>query len=249
MNVRSLLLCTAIALTGATALTVTTVSAADAVVEPVEVIETTPEWNWSGAYVGLHGGYGWSNSDSSYNDDFFNENCGFEEAFGCAVDLDPDGAFGGIQAGYNYAFSNGFVIGVEGDWSFASLHEGDEGVFQGGNTATRVDLEIDQLATIQARFGYAAGQWLPFATLGWGWAHVERSAFNEDFGVDSSEKKWHNGWTIGAGLEYAIDDHWSVKGEYRYFDAGDEDYSLGFADGTNVDLQIHTVRFGVNYGF
>jgi outer membrane immunogenic protein len=228
----------------ALALASTAAMAADAVVE----VPVTPEWNWSGAYIGLHGGYGWSDGSAEYNEDV--GPCGPGFFVGCAVDLDPEGAFGGIQAGYNYQFGNGFVLGVEGDWSFANLHDGDEGVFGFFfPSATRVDLEIDQLATIQARFGYAVGQWLPFVTLGWGFAHVERSAFNEDFGVDSSEEKWHNGWTIGAGVEYAIDDHWSVKGEYRYFDAGDEDYSLGFAGGTNVDLEIHTVRFGINYGF
>src|SRR5690606_2030152 len=134
-----------------------------------------------GAYIGLHGGYGWSNADSSYNEPV---DCGFNETFGCAVDVDPDGGFVGIQAGYNYVFDNGFLLGIEGDWSFGKLHDGAEGLFQGGTTSTRVDLEIDQLATIQARFGYAMGQWLPFATLGWGWAHTERTAFNQDFGVD-----------------------------------------------------------------
>jgi len=239
---RKLLLCAAFALTSTAAL------AADPAVEIVEA-QVTPEWNWAGAYIGLHGGYAWSNADSAYNNDLFNNICGFNAFFGCAVDVDPDGAFGGVQAGYNYVFDNGLLLGIEGDWSFASLKDGAEGVFQGGDTSTRVDLEIDQLATIQARFGYAMGQWLPFATLGWGWAHTERTAFNEDFGVNTSDERWHDGWTIGAGLEYAIDDHWSVKGEYRYFDAGDENYSLGFANGTNVDLQIHSIRFGVNYGF
>jgi outer membrane immunogenic protein len=235
MCIRKLLLCSAIALSSTAAV------AADAVVVD-EVIATAPEWNWSGAYIGLHGGYGWSDASSEYNDNFFNDNCGPGgfDAWGCAVDLDPEGAFGGVQVGYNYVFGNGFMLGVEGDWSYASLHDSGEGYWD----------ERDQLATIQARFGYAMGRWLPFATLGWGWAHVERTAYNPDFlNPPVTDKNWHDGWTAGVGAEYAIDNNWSVKGEYRYFDAGDEDYSLTFADGTNVDMTIHTLRFGVNYRF
>lgn len=245
MRIRKILLCAAVALGS------TSAYAADAVVyqEPVPVL---PEWNWSGAYIGLHGGYGWTSGDSAYNDSFFQDNCGpggFDN-WGCAVDLDPEGAFGGVQVGYNYQFSNNIVLGIEGDWSFASMKDGNEGYWDDGDQYTHVDLEIDQMATIQARLGYAMDRWLPFMTLGWGWAHAERTAFNDTFlNPPVSDKRWHDGWTIGAGAEFAIDNNWSVKGEYRYFDAGDEDYSLTFADGTNVDLKIHTLRFGVNYRF
>lgn len=42
-----------------------------------------------------------------------------------------------------------------------------------------------------------------------------------------------------------------AKGEYRYMDLGDENYqvpTLG-GGGTDVGLDIHTVRFGINYRF
>ncbi|MBX3584207.1 MAG: porin family protein, partial [Rhizobiaceae bacterium] len=222
------------------------------VVEVVDVV-AAPQWNWSGAYIGLHGGYGFSSGDSNYNDPPTGP-CGPGGfiSYGCAVDLDPDGAFGGVQAGYNYVFDNGVMLGIEGDYSWASMTDDGLGAFTwfGDPSYTHVDMKIDQMATIQARLGYAMGRWLPFATLGWGWAHVERSAYNPDtLPTPTNDERWHDGWTAGVGAEYAIDDNWSLKGEYRYFDAGDEDYSLGFADGTNVDLQIHTLRVGVNYRF
>ena len=28
------------------------------------------------------------------------------------------------------------------------------------------------------------------------------------------------GWTLGGGVEYAVNPHWSVRGEYRYADFG-----------------------------
>lgn len=246
MIIRKILLCGAAAL-----LTTAAAQAADAVVEEIPVVEVAPEWNWSGAYIGLHGGYGWGQTDAEFNEPPRGD-CGPDWWYGCAVQLDPKGAFGGIQGGYQYQFSNNIVLGIEGDWSYASMHEGGESAFQwfGNDSYTHVDLEIKQMASVQARLGYAVGRWLPFATVGWGWAEVERSAYNPDTIPDpTSEKNWHDGWTAGAGVEYAIDDKWSVKGEYRYFDGGDKDYSLNFANGTNVDLDIHTVRFGVNYSF
>lgn len=251
MIIRKILLCGAAAL-----LTTAVAQAADAVVEEVAIVDVAPEWNWSGLYIGAHGGYGFAQSDAQFNElpGWVDDDCGPSYNYGCALQLDPEGAFGGVQAGYNYQFSNGFVLGVEGDWSFASLHDSGESAFNppgpDSSSYTHVDLEIDQLATVQARFGYAMGRWLPFATVGWGWAHVERNAYNPDtLPTPVNDERWHNGWTAGVGAEYAIDDKWSVKGEYRYFDAGDEDYSLTFAEGTNVDLDIHTLRIGINYSF
>lgn len=211
-------------------------------------------YDWEGAYVGLHGGWGSSSASSIYNDDAFNApSCGPGFFWGCPVDVDPSGAFVGAQAGYNHLFSNNLLIGVEGDFSFARLTDSGDGPFDwiGGPSSTHVDLKVDRMATIQARVGWAMDRWLPFATVGWGWAHAERSAFNPDtIGPTAvSSSNWHHGWTLGAGVEYGITDHWTVKGEYRYFAGSTETYGLGFADGTAIDLDIHTFRVGANYRF
>jgi opacity protein-like surface antigen len=54
---------------------------------------------------------------------------------------------------------------------------------------------------------------------------------------------------VGGGAEFAINEHWSIKGEYRFFNGNSQNYALGFADGTAVDLNIHTARFGINWNF
>ena len=63
-----------------------------------------------------------------------------------------------------------------------------------------------------------------------------------------SDTKWYNGWTAGVGTEYAINKHWSLKGEYRYTDLGSETLNLGGV-GTKVNLVNQSVDFGVNYRF
>jgi len=240
--------------TAALGLSLGAAHAADIFVEeaPPPMVELPPAaYNWNGFYVGLHGGYGWADASSRYFEDWANVTCGFDSWCGSAVDVDPKGAFVGAQIGYNYVFGNGLLLGIEGDYSVSSLHDSDVGIFAGGSMATEVNANVDQLATIQARIGWAVDRWLPFVTVGWGWAHVERTAFNpETLGVTPvKDTNWHDGFTVGAGLEYGINDHWSVKGEYRYFNGGKERYNLSFAGGTEIDLNIHTVRFGVNYRF
>jgi len=36
--------------------------------------------------------------------------------------------------------------------------------------------------------------------------------------VTASQSKTMTGWTLGAGLEYALTERWTVRGEYRYSD-------------------------------
>jgi len=209
--------------------------------------------DWSGFYAGLHGGWGWADAPASYNS-AANENCFENDSFfpgGCAVDLKPNGGLLGAQAGFNFVFDNGLVLGLEGDFGFANIKDdGQSGNPDSGgfNFLTDVDQEVDKLASVRGRLGVAVGNFLPFVTAGWGWAHGKRSAFG-DF-VDASESNWHDGWVVGGGAEYAIDENWSVKAEYRYYDLGKEEYMFNaITEGTDVDLDIQTIQVGVNFNF
>lgn len=79
------------------------------VVEPV----VAPECNWTGFYLGLHGGYGWGDSKTSSDDFGF----GTDEPSESSESIDPDGFVGGGQIGYNWQF-NHFVLGLQaqGGW-------------------------------------------------------------------------------------------------------------------------------------
>jgi outer membrane immunogenic protein len=61
------------------------------------------------------------------------------------------------------------------------------------------------------------------------------------------------GWTVGAGVEWALWENWSVKLEYDYLDFGNRtvtfnDPVLGAAT-INVSQRISEVKLGVNYRF
>jgi outer membrane immunogenic protein len=221
-----------------------------------DVIAPEPIADWTGFYLGVHGGWAWADVDAKYKEDSFNEDCFENDPIfpgGCPVNLNLDGAFVGGQAGFNFQLDNGLVLGVEGDYDFMNLEDDDVAgdpdffifIFP-VDFSTRVKQEIDQVASIRGRLGFAMGSFLPFVTGGWAWAQGERSA--EGTFVDESEKNWHDGWTVGGGFEYLISDHWSVKAEYRYYDFGKEDYFKdSITGGTEVDIDMQTVQVGINF--
>ena len=83
---------------------------------------------------------------------------------------------------------------------------------------------------------------LPYVTGGFAWGHNEVTDLFDGFTSDNT----HYGWTVGAGLEYAVTNNWTVKAEYLYMDLGKEYYD---SIGADVGLTSSTARLGVNYKF
>ena len=100
----------------------------------------------------------------------------------------------------------------------------------------------------RSRLGYAGwNNFLPYLTGGAGIGNIKATS---PFG-DAS--KTQIGWTLGAGLEYAMWSNWSVKLEYLYVDLGKFDCGVscsGVAGSTdNVSFNANIVRAGLNYRF
>ncbi|MFC5485060.1 porin family protein, partial [Microvirga aerilata] len=92
-------------LLAATAISTAAISAASAAdlpmrsAPPAPVFAPAPVFTWTGFYVGVNAGYGWSEDDNDAVD---------------FADDDNDGGFiGGAQVGYNHQISS-FVVGLEG---------------------------------------------------------------------------------------------------------------------------------------
>jgi outer membrane immunogenic protein len=134
-------------LAGASALALVagSASAADLRAPVFKGPQFVPMFNWTGFYVGLHGGY----------------------AGGSGV----DGWLGGGQLGFNYqAPGSAFVFGGEVDGAFSNI--GNSATLGGVVT---VSSEADRLATARLRIGTAADQTLYYLTGGAVWAHNEIS--------------------------------------------------------------------------
>ncbi|MFW6028513.1 MAG: outer membrane protein [bacterium] len=140
---------------------------------------------WAGFYVGGHVGYGEGTSDYRQDVDVFDaqDNLVLFDTFRSSVD--PNGLIGGVQGGYNWQMNN-FVLGIEGDISFAdwdasaTLFDTDDGDFGGpfGDDGAfgRASTDIDFLASVRGRVGYAMDSLLIYGTAGVAWADAEAKA-------------------------------------------------------------------------
>lgn len=181
--------------------------------------------NWSGMYVGLNAGYAFGKShwDSP------------------VADPTPKGFVAGGTLGYNYQTGT-WVWGLEGDFDYAAV-KGSTDCGAGASCETK----NDWLATARARIGYAG--WtnlLPYITGGAAMGDIKANN-----SAASSASKTKLGWTVGAGLEYAMWSNWSVKAEYLYVDLGAMDCgtACGGTPSTSVSLKEQIVRAGLNYRF
>ncbi|HEV2571746.1 porin family protein [Methylocella sp. CPCC 101449] len=183
-----------------------------------------PIFTWTGFYVGAQIGGGWGRSEVA------------------GINYNANGVVGGLHAGYNQQFGM-IVAGVEGDFEATSM-KGSAVDFFGNMYKTRVPWQ----GSLRARVGVAAfDRALIYATGGVAFASIKNDVIVPPFA--SSTTTTRAGWTVGAGVEYAIDNNWSVRAEYRYTDYGR--FNVGFfpLGSANTRFRENAVRVGVSYRF
>lgn len=228
-----------------------------------------PTFTWTGFYVGGQAGYQWgaTNFDpapySILGETYIN-------GFG-TTPVSPDstglpgyntsGFVGGGHIGYNWQVDY-LVAGVEADVEGSSYSGSGSGTGSAGGPGlpptpvanpsfssytTRIPIE----ASFRGRIGVTFDRALFYATGGGVWADVTNN-FTAPSGATDSFSASRFGWTVGAGLEYAIDPNWSVRAEYRYTDIGAYNIFLANTypgDFTNLHLVDNSVRVGFSYRF
>jgi outer membrane immunogenic protein len=123
------------------------------------------------------------------------------------------------------------------------------------------------LSSVRGRLGFAANNWLFYVTGGGAWRHADTdrtitctgagcpgvSTNSVLVGQVASVSGTVSGWTVGGGFEYGIAPNWSLKLEYLYynFKAGNDFAYTSPTAFRHIDseLQLHTVKLGVNYRF
>lgn len=186
------------------------------------VAPTVSVTDWTGFYAGLHLGLG---QTVIYYDEM-------EEIF------EPEGLLAGVQAGGNWQHES-FVLGVEGDisWSGLSAPLNEE-----GDINDDINASIDWLATLRGRAGFDLNGVMPYVTGG---LAASGLTFDDDGDVYSETL---TGYVLGSGLEAKVDENWSIKAEYLYANLGETAYPEIDEDERN-DIEVHIVRFGLNYAF
>jgi outer membrane immunogenic protein len=190
------------------------------------------EVDWSGPYVGLTAGYGGLNyqlfevgpAGQHFNSDQHS----------------MSGILGGVSAGYDWNTGN-FLVGFEADLSKAGLKNEFSNDTNWG-CLTVCHNQLDWLGTARLRIGKPMGNILPFASAGLAWGGIQQDSGDNFLTLN----KIASGWTVGAGVETAINEHISMKLELNYVDLSEQYYSVkaGMKDSDFIFGQI-----GLNYRF
>jgi outer membrane immunogenic protein len=177
-----------------------------------------PVWSWSGCFVGGHAAGLWAKSENwtvrTPGGDFFGQSLG-GHAF--------NGWLGGVQAGCDYQFAGGFVVGLKGDYAWTDTAGSHDSTRE---TGVAYHSKVKSLASVTGRVGYAWDRFLGYVRGGAAWERDEYWATTIILGTAYTAVETRPGWTIGVGGEYAFTDFLSGFVEYGYYDLGSRTISL-----------------------
>ncbi len=192
---------------------------------------------WTGYYVGADvGGINGASEGQS-----FSQGTGFGAGGGTVYDpialgnANHWGGIGGVYAGYNWAVTPSWVIGVEGDWSKtnlgntninAQLTSGGVPVPAGCTPATcngvMMSDNVSWIATVRGRLGYTWGSMMLYGTGGGAFMNQEHSGqvvpiFANVGSIAVSQSSNSSGWVGGGGIEVMATANWLVRVEYLHY--------------------------------
>jgi outer membrane immunogenic protein len=216
--------------------------------------------DWSGPYLGGFGGWAWGDIRASplfttaFGGNYYNvpdDSYGFSE----------DGLAAGVQAGIDWQL-NRFVFGIGGEAGRLDFDKSAEDTnflptpFPDGRAVT--SFESRWYGAVTGRAGIAFDRVLVYTRVGAAFLEAKASTIDtcaDDIcgvlTIDADGDDVLPGWTAGGGLEVAMTSHWSIGGEYRYFDFKDLEVE-GVASNLllysqDVDVSFHQVRGFVDF--
>lgn len=153
-------------------------------------------------------------------------------------DGSKDGVAFGALAGYNVDLGGAFV-GIEGEIGDASTQQEEQDLILLGDEAV-LSANLDLF--IGGRIGVKASDKVAvYAKAGYARTTV-KLAYDDNDGFAFAESDELDGLRIGGGIEYAINNRISLRGEYRYTDYSNYKYE---GEDTGIGANRHQVLFGV----
>jgi outer membrane immunogenic protein len=236
-------------------------------------VVVAPIFNWSGFYVGGFVGGAAADRNANSTEPQTNVNTGaivstaFYNTSAAANNYSlGNSVIAGGTIGINFQPSaSNWVFGVEGEVGYLNLSRTVVDVNPlpagaPGRDSTDHTRIGEVFGVFAGRLGYAVDRVLFYGKGGA--AFVDKTArFNDSCTIApctaTTLSTGYSGtqftWAAGGGIEYAINDNWSVKGEYLYL-ATRETYSYSASTNTNVaytafhsDPGLHTGKIGLNY--
>lgn len=229
--------------------------------------------DWTGGYAGFSVGAAIQNGEWNTNTAFDPGGSPFPFSSDPSASFDDTSpAFGGF-VGYDWQLSEQFVIGIEGDVTYAGQFSrvdripgiGVEGPGVDGQVSSTA-VETDLGGSIRGRIGFLAmPDLMVFGTGGVSFLSMSSTSTcpadtevcNPAEGFRSKETdRTLVGWTVGGGLEWRLDPMWTARAEYRYADYGSADATaLDFEPGEafgakgDIDISTHSILLGVGIRF
>jgi outer membrane immunogenic protein len=200
-----------------------------------------PVFSWTGCYIGGNVGGLWAHKEWTASDPVFAPAVPLGTSYGTH---DPNSWIGGVQAGCDYQFAGGFVIGIAGDydWTDAKASNGNLAPFFAG---FRDQSRIKGLASVTGRIGYAWDRFLGYVKGGGAWERDDYTLFNPAGVTFATASETRGGWTVGIGGEYAFTDWISGFAEYDYYNFGTRSNTLVCTAAFCFAPNISAARFDV----
>ena len=214
-------------------------------------------YSWSGFYGGLSAG--WQGTDID----------GVVTNFTGGGAAPPDQnwnvdqgsfIFGGI-IGFQHQFGN-FVLGLEANWSKIqdewghALSPTADCVSAVGNRQCNAAPGTG-LFTVGPRLGWAMGEWMPYVTGGYAHGSIKSQLLNASNSTPLiHSKSSHDGWFLGAGIDWAATKNVIIGLEYQRVHLDDENHRFfnvgnGLAGGERANFESDTdiIRARVTFKF
>lgn len=252
--------------------------------------------DWSGPYIGVYGGVLENNEDAgeglTFDRDFDGQfddtvvlsgttNNAFQpgscdgsaraQAAADGCDLDPTGVEASVRLGYDMQFG-AFVVGAVAELSGADVEDSVTS-FSTTPAAYVFTRELETMAALRLRAGFATGPALLYVTAGGAKARIQNSfrttnganSFTETVNDDEAD-----GYQLGAGMEWRLAPNLSLTGEYLFTNLQPGDYVVRAGPGTagptnpfilapntagtdfargNDGMELHAIKVGMNVRF
>jgi len=217
----------------AAAAVVSFASFASAADMPVKAQRAVLPYNWTGWYAGVSAGGDWGNINGSF------------PVAATVYSHTTSGWNLGAHIGYQYQWSQ-WVLGGEVGASALGT-KGSSICPDGVSTCSEKGRALFEAA---AKFGWAWDRALLYGKAGWGGEQIKSTVVPPFPGYDDSQLM--SGLLLGAGLEYAVWQNWTVGVEYIHVNLASKGYGPSpfvLAVSRNISGNDNLVRAVLNYRF
>ncbi len=214
---------------------------------------TSQQALWSGVYGGGHiGAAVLSKANLTGGEGAF-----FTAPTDGSKSFDISGALLGAHLGLDVRQDN-LVFGVVGDLDTSTFAGSTTGGSELGYSST-LAVKHDWFTSLRGRVGYAMDNVLLFGTGGWALSGETASGTISYIGsplANYQVSKTVSGWVAGGGIDYAVNDRWTIGAEFLHYDFGKVDMTSALPNGSNnggvpieTSSAINVIRLDVSYKF